>query len=159
MFVAVMILVVMGFMGLAALDNVSKDREIAGHQNRSMSALYAAEAGLAHARQLVGDNDVVDERDDLPAFPTQGAPTVLGDAALYDREFSQPRYYGTQGVTAIEYADKDMPAGKKAGMDIRQGKKGKLSYSLWRIQVTGESADGSQANLEAIEMRLLSSGY
>ena len=53
LFVAVLMLVMMGFLGVAALDSVARDREVAGLQNRSRTAFYAAEAGLANARQLI----------------------------------------------------------------------------------------------------------
>ena len=53
MFVAVLMLVLMGWLGLAAMDTASRDQQLAGFRNRSRSAFYAAEAGAAAGRALV----------------------------------------------------------------------------------------------------------
>lgn len=52
MFVTVLLLVLMGALGLAALDAASRDRDAAGYYNRENAAFYAAEAGVSHARAL-----------------------------------------------------------------------------------------------------------
>ena len=55
LFIAVMMLVLMGALGIVALNEVTTDRQVAGVQNRAVSAFYSAEAGLAEARSLVKD--------------------------------------------------------------------------------------------------------
>ena len=52
MLIAVMMLVLMGLLGVAAMETAGEDQKIAGLTNRSRSAFYAAEAGAAHGRQL-----------------------------------------------------------------------------------------------------------
>jgi hypothetical protein len=51
--VAMMMLVLMGMIGLASLDTVMRDRQVAGHTSQSRQALYAAEAGIAQGLQIV----------------------------------------------------------------------------------------------------------
>lgn len=156
LFIAIGVLVLMGFMGIAALDAVSKDGEIAGMQNQSRTSLYAAQAGLNLGRSLVGDNNVVDERGDTPPFPTQGVPTFLGDLALYDREFARPQFFGDPAEVNPVKFEKE---GKLApGTDLREGGQ-KLVETLWKINVTGQSPNGSQSRLEVMEARILSKGY
>ena len=46
--VTVMLLLLLGVIGLSALDTVMRDQQVAGFQNRSTAAFYAAEAGVAH---------------------------------------------------------------------------------------------------------------
>jgi len=48
-----MMLVLMGLIGIAALDTMTKDRQVAGFQNRARLAFYAADAGVATGLNLV----------------------------------------------------------------------------------------------------------
>ena len=84
----------MGFLGLAALDRVTRDEQVAGYQNRARTAFYAAEAGIAEARRIVRFERRESDRS-TPAFPTEAVPRTLGDTTLFDREDGQlPRYFG-----------------------------------------------------------------
>ena len=42
-----LLLILMGMIGLASLDTVMRDRQVAGYQNLAQTAHYAADAGLA----------------------------------------------------------------------------------------------------------------
>ena len=86
MLIAVMMLILMGLLGLAAVDMAGKDQQIAGLANRSRAAFYAAEAGASHGRQLIAD---ADGRGAAPVLPN----TALGDPAMYARYQAQPRYF------------------------------------------------------------------
>jgi len=154
LFVAVMMLLFMMFLGLTALDRVTRDRQVAGYQNRSRSAFYSAEAGVADARSRVR---AVGSRAETPAFPTQGTPTYLGSTALYDREASRPRFFGDPDANPpIRYVG-DTGTGGEGGNLQMKGQK--FAGTLWQINVAGESADGSQARIEVMEVRVLSTGY
>ena len=155
LFMTVLILVLMASLAIAALRTVSRDREVAGHQNRSRSAFYAAEAGTAEARALVRE---VTNRTDIPAFYDNGTPKLLGDLALYDRESRQPRFYGDPGVAdPIRYTGESAVAN---GEGFNLSVKGqKLSSTFWQINVVGESATGDQSRLEVVEVKVLSKGY
>ncbi len=155
LFMTVMILVLMGSLAIAALRTVSRDRQVAGHQNRSRSAFYAAEAGAAEARAAVRE---VTTRTEVPAFPDAGTPKLLGDMALYDRETRQPRFYGDPSVAdPIRYTGESAVAN---GEGFNLSVKGqKLSSTFWQINVTGESATRDQARIEVVEVKVLSKGY
>jgi hypothetical protein len=159
MLVAVMVLVLMGLLGLAAMDTAGEDRQIAGLTNRSRSAFYAAEAGAAHARQLVAS---ADGRGALPVLPN----TPLGDAALYARYQGQPRYFPDpnppSGGNAIEWVEDGGPA---EGMNMANPR---YVNSIWRINVVGQSPENaggvwasraSTSRIEVMEEKILSSGY
>ena len=51
--IAMLILAFMGVIGLASLDTVTRDRQVAGFQSRAQTALYAAEAGVAFGIGLI----------------------------------------------------------------------------------------------------------
>ncbi len=152
LFVAVLLLVMMGALGLAALDTISEDRQVAGFQNRALLAFYAAEAGAAQARYTLR---TVGSRSDQPAFPTQNNPTTLGDATIYP--FGLPRFYGDPAYSApIRYVrDGGVYA---SGGNLRIGGQQRVN-TLWQINVVGESPDGSKARIEVMERRVLSRGY
>ena len=128
MFLAVMLLVLMGALGLVALDTASEDRRIAGFQNRSSSAFQAAEAGAAHASELARTNILTIN------------PTNLSDVGVYDREGALPSYRAdpsplpvgvnptgivSAGIGAIDGSSPDAGGGWKTGK--------------WRINVEGRS--------------------
>ncbi len=154
LFVTVLMLVLMGGIALAALETVTRDRQVAGLQNRSRSAFYAAEAAVAEARSIVRQ---VNARTALPAFYDETTPKTLGDSSLYDREGAQPRFYGDPDFPdPIRYAGE--AAGSGEGMNLSvQGQK--LSGTLWQINVIGESAGGSKARIEVVEAKVMSRGY
>ena len=47
--IAMVMLALMGVIGLAALDTVTLDQQVASYQSRKRVAFYAAEAGVAEA--------------------------------------------------------------------------------------------------------------
>jgi len=146
--VAVMMLVLMGMIGIAALETVTQDRKVAGFQTRARAAFYAAEAGLGTSKNLVR---TAGERTSIPVLVT----TNLGDTATYpygrpsfrgDPDFANPLRYVRDGAPWVQ------------GGDLRVGKQ-KLVNTLWQANVQGNTPDGAMARLEAMLSKLLSSGY
>jgi hypothetical protein len=154
LFIAVMMLVLMGGLGIVALDQVTTDRQVAGFQNRAVSAFYSAEAGLAEARSLVEE---VGARSSLPLIATEGTPEQLGDAVLYYREGSQPIYYGDPAFANPIRWIGDTGGGNK-GSNLQVGTQ-RLAATLWQINVVGESPTGARSRLEVVEVKVLSQGY
>lgn len=167
LFIAVMMLTLMGFLGLAALDRVTRDEQVAGHQNRARTAFYAAEAGIAEARRLVTTQ--AKERDDRPNFPSEAVPRTLADAGLFDREGGNlPRYFGDPSLALAQercdgnittpvpicFSRKGPSAGGVAGMSAQVGNGG-LDVGYWHIGVVGESPDGSRARVSVLAERLM----
>lgn len=145
LFLAVLMLALMGAIGIAALDTATRDRQSAGYQNRAESAFWAAEAGAAEGRAQVR---LVNDWGATPAMPSQSSPAELGDDSLYDREGELPVYYGdpafTNPIARAGIANFPVPGSPD------------YAYSLWRINVVGESAGaGAPARIEVIETRVL----
>jgi len=146
--VAVMMLVLMGMIGLAALDTVSQDRQIAGFQTRARAAFYAAEAGLGTSKNLVR---TAGERTDLPGLTA----TNLGDTATY--AYGRPSFSGDPDFAdPIRYVRDGTPWAQ--GGDLRVGKQ-RLVHTLWQANVQGQTPDGANERLEAMLSKLLASGY
>lgn len=159
MLIAVMMLVLMGLMGVAAIDTATEDQTISGLNNRSRSAFHASEAGASHARRLVAQ---ADSRTDTPALPT----TSLGDAAMYSQYQTQPSYYADPntpgGGAPIEYIE---DAGPAEGMNLANPK---FVTTIWQINVVGQSPENagglwgqraSTARVEVRQSKTLSAGY
>jgi hypothetical protein len=149
LFVAVMILALMGALGIMAFNTVLVDRQVAGFQNRAKTAFYAAEAAAAEGRSLVRG---VGSRTETPNLN----PRVLGGAALYDRDFALPSYSGDPAFpNPIRY----IGDGGLAGGANLQMKGQKFVNTLWQINVQGQSPDGSTTRIEVVETKALTSGY
>lgn len=157
LFVAMMMLVLMGALGIAALDTVTTDAQVAGFQNRATSAFYAADAGAAEARSLIRN---VWSRGATPAFHTETAPATLGDTTTY--KYGLPSYFGDPAVAPdppIRYAkDGSGAVAANFGMNL-QAKGQKLVETLWQINIEGQGPNGSRARVEVMESKILSKGY
>jgi hypothetical protein len=155
MFVTVLMLVFMTAIALAALDTVSVDRQVAGMQNRSRNAFYAAEAAVAEARSLIRN---VANRTTLPTFYDAATPKLLADVNLYDRESRQPRFYGDPDFTdPIRYVGESAGQGGEGFSLSVSGQQ--LSSTLWQINVVGEAPGGAKMRLEVAEVKVMATGY
>ncbi|MEB2343674.1 MAG: hypothetical protein OZ948_02935 [Deltaproteobacteria bacterium] len=151
--VTVLLLVLLGIVGLAALDTVQRDQQVAGFQNRSRLAFYAAEAGVADAKNRLRD---VWSTDATVAFPDSSTPVVMGDSSLFPH--GQPSYYADPLAAAgIEYLDAGAPS-VGGGHDQRLGGSSRVN-TLWRIRVEGTAPGGTTSRLEVVATRELDSGY
>jgi hypothetical protein len=132
--IAVLMLVLMGLIGIAALDAVTRDRQVAGYLNRKKVALYAAEAGVAEALETL--------RNDLEPSVAQ---VTLGDTSLYPQ--GRPSYRPDPTVAdPIE----NIGVGGMSGMNLAIGQGGAPTFQLsyWRVNVQGDAPGGSVARLE-----------
>lgn len=153
--VSMLLLVLLTSVGMAALETVSRDRQVAGHQKRSQAAFYAAEAGVARARELVRDMGSRLETPTYPAdYPNQGNPVLIAAAA---DPTGQPRFYADPIITEpIGYAGEGSPCTE--GCDIKLGGV-QYNHTRWRINVVGQSPEGDSARIEVMATRLLAVGY
>lgn len=128
MFIAVLLLILMGALGLIALDTATEDRRIAGFQNRSASAFAAAEAGVAHAAELAKQN--------ITNVPTQN----LSDATVYDREGALPSYRADPNPLPVGVNPNGIvSAGFGAAEGVAPDAGGGWKTGKWRINVEGRS--------------------
>lgn len=140
--VTMLLLVMLGLIGFAALDTVTRDQRVAHYQNRKKIAFYAAEAGVSEALQTLTLN---------------GTPTVgnvsLADSTTYPH--GQPSYApDPTAATPIE----SIGFGAFPGMNLAIGQNGSPLYQMqfWRVRVQGSAPGGSVARLEFASGALIS---
>ena len=140
--IAVVLLLLLGLIGFAALDTVTRDQQVAGFQNRKKLAFFAAEAGIAEA---------------FEKFTTTGQPAVstssLGDTTIYP--YGQPGY---QPDPSVADSIKPLGTGAMSGTsgNIGQGGTPTFQISYWKIRVQGNANGGSMARVEAVAGALIS---
>ena len=151
-----LVMVLLSALGMSTLQTVTRDRQVAGHQKRSMTAFYAAEAGVARAREVIRDMGGRGQLPSYPAdFPNQGTPVVLADAG--DFHAGQPSFYADPViVTPIGYDGEGSACSE--GCDMKIGGI-KYNHTRWRINVVGRSPEGDTARIEVMATRLLAVGY
>jgi Tfp pilus assembly protein PilX len=132
--IAVFMMVLMGLIGIAALDAVTRDGQVAGYLNRKKAAFFAAEAGVAEALQTLN----------IDLAPNVGS-TTLGDTSLYPH--GRPSYRPDPTVTdPIE----NIGSGAASGMNLAIGQGGAAAFqiSYWRVNIQGDAPGGTVARIE-----------
>jgi hypothetical protein len=138
---SVLLLLMLATIGLASLNVVERDQQVAGYLNRKAIALHAADAGVAAALANLYVNQV-------PSIP----PTTMGDSSLYPT--GQPSYRAdTTAANPFQMAG----TGDVPGMGLTGGMGGTgsaFSVQYWKIRVQGEAPGGSIARVEVLTMAL-----
>jgi hypothetical protein len=156
--ITVLVMLLLGAIGISALDTVMRDQQVAGYQNRSSTAFYAAEAGVAAAKDTVRRN-VLSGTERL-SFVTSATPTMIGDPYTYPE--GQPRYYGDPepGEDAIQSLDHSLKIAGAAGSDMRMGMGPSWNnFALWKIRVAGQTPEGAVAKIEVVTLNQVPGGY
>ena len=155
--ITVMVMLLLGAIGLSALDTVMRDQQVAGFQNRSSEAFYAAEAGVAAAKDLIRQS--VFSPTDTVNFATSAAPVVIGDAYTYPN--GQPRYYGDPKATdPIKSMNQTLTVSGAGGSNMRQGTGANWNkFALMQIRVAGQTADGAVSRIEVVTTNQMPGGY
>ena len=146
LFVTVLMLVLMGGIGFAALEAVTRDQQVAGYHKRARSAFYAAEAGAAVARNLVRNQNT---RAATPAL----AQTDLADATTYP--YGQPSFQADPAVNpAIRWV---RDGAVVAGGNLRIGGR-QLVDTYWQANVMGRATGGATTRIEFGARQVLAKG-
>lgn len=152
--VAMLMLVLTGLIGLASLETVSRDRQVAGFQTRARAALYAAEAGLASARDVLFTVALPNGIAALVAFHPGLPGADLGDAGIYpyglpsfasDPDVVNPIDWLGSGGACDAWVMSIELAGSSANAIWRE--------SLWDLRVRGGTPDGADSRLQSTGTR------
>ena len=157
--ITVLVMLLLGAIGISALDTVMRDQQVAGYQNRSSTAFYAAEAGVAQAKDLVRRN-VLSGTEQL-TFADYATPVPIGDTSLYPE--GQPIYYGApepgEDPVAVDGRDRSRsPARPARTCDIGMGPRWN-NFALWKIRVAGQTPDGAVSRIEVVTLNQIPGGY
>jgi hypothetical protein len=150
LFVAVLMLALMGALAISSLDSAARDQQAAGYYNRSNTALFAAEAGVSAAKAHIMTNACACPCV-LPWTPTTASPVYIGDTTAWSAFGGLPRYYGDPlAANSIECVGKR----KKGGGSLNVGTGTTQWLGQWQIRVVGQSPDGSLSRLEVMHEML-----
>lgn len=155
--ITVMMLLLLGVIGLSALDTVMRDQQVAGFQNRSTAAFYVAEAGLAQAKDEVRRNGNFMALGEELAFATEAAPTEFGDTSLYPH--GRPKYYGDPDDPKPIEAMMPVNTPGGGGSNMQMGGSRYGFAAPYQLRVVGETGDGAKSRLEAVVLKPISGGY
>lgn len=128
--VAVLMLVMLATIGLAGMEAATQDRTTAGYQGRKRIAFYAAEAGIAEARNTMRNGGT-------PSVST----TTVGDSTIFP--YGQPSY---QPEEITDLGTTPIP-----GFQLRSVGNGPV-YQLhfFRVRVRGDGPNGARARVEVV---------
>jgi hypothetical protein len=136
---SVLLLLMLASIGLASLNVVERDQQVAGYLNRKAVALHAADAAVSRALATMNASGT-------PSVPA----TSMGDATLYPA--GQPSYRtDTTAATPISKGSVGpVPGGGYQINGAGGGAVAPYSVQYWKIRVQGEAPGGSIARVEVL---------
>ena len=132
--ILMLVMALMGIIGFAALEAVTRDQRVAGFMKRKKTAFFAAEAGVSTALHALRVNQ----------DPTFTASTV-GDSSWFAQGL--PTY---SLDTSSGAASTNLGVGAFPGMNMQIGQNGlpKFSIRFWEVNVKGEAVGGTVSRIQ-----------
>lgn len=142
--VAMLMLVLMGMVGLASLDTVMRDRQVAGFQNLAQSALYAADAGVADSLDILRTEIVGAALSPGDCLATVLPNTNLGGGSSYRPDPTA----GSNQICMLASAEPcaEIDASIEMGQPI-------YLYTVWNVRVQGNAPGGATSRVQATAER------
>ncbi len=161
--IAVLLLAMLGVLGLASMETVTRDRQVAGFQNRARVALYAADAGVADAIGIIraqaqtlapgGEAALVGFN---PAFPGKSGVAMLALGSQFPAPGSptfgmDPNASDPINVAAAAQAIRYIGRGNPCPGWVMSGDVGSVQWreALWDIRVVGSAPGGGNVAIQA----------
>ena len=144
--VAMLMLALMGLIGFASMDTVMRDRQVAGNLSLSQNALYAADAGVAAALDLLRTEIVtaaLSPGDCLNSVLPNSTPLPNTNGSSYGPDTTA----GNQ-ICMLASAEpcSELDASIEQGQPI-------FLYTVWNIQTQGLAPGGATARVQATAER------
>jgi hypothetical protein len=137
--IAMLFAVLMGLIGFASLDTVMRDRQSAGFQNLSHSALYAADAGIAQSLNILRSEIVGNALAPNDCLTTTLPATNLGDGVSYRADpNAAPQICMLSSAEPCAEFDSSIEQGQSIYL-----------YTVWNMRVEGSAPGGATAYLQA----------
>ena len=167
--ITVLMLALMGIIGMASMDTVTRDRQVAGYHARAQTTLYAADAGVAFAMGLIRENasqlaaaggeaalmDYNPSTGSPPPYPNLANAQLLGDdfpAPGSPRFFMDPTARDPNDLTAPAQAIRYIGKGERCTfgiMDWRENATPNWHWARWDIRVRADSPGGADVDVQA----------
>jgi len=132
--IVMLVMAMMGIIGFAALESVTRDQRVAGFLKRKKIAFFAAEAGVSSALYALRVNED-------PTF----APATVGSTSWF--EHGLPTY---ELDTSAGAASTNLGTGALPGMNMQIGQNGapKFTIRYWEVNVKGEAVGGTISRIQ-----------
>ncbi len=167
--ITVLMLALIGIIGLASMDTVTRDRQVAGYHSRAQPTLYAADAGVAFGMGLIredapqlaaegGEAALMDYNPSAgapPDFPNLANAQSLGDdfpAPGSPRFYMDPNARNPNDLPAPPQAVRYIGKGERCTfgiMDWRENQTPNWHWALWDLRVRADSPGGADVNVQA----------
>lgn len=134
--VAMLMLALMALIGFASMDTVMRARQVAGNTSRQQSAVYAADAALAGALDVI-------RTEALPPTVASGyclAGPVPTGTLSNNTTFGPDSTVSPNQICMLASTAEDCP-----GMAVNSG----YAYTVWDVRTQGQSPGGSVARIQA----------
>lgn len=138
--VAMLLLALMGIIGLASLDTVMRDRQVAGHTSLAQTALYAADAGVAASLDILRTEIVGSALTAGDCLVSTLPATNLSNGASYAPDSTAPSNQICMLASAQPCAELDA--------SIEQGQPIFLE-TVWNVRTEGSSVGGATSRVHA----------
>ena len=161
--VAVLLLAMLAVIGLASMETVTRDRQVAGFQNRARAALYAADAGVANAVGIIrsqaqslapgGEAALVNFN---PAFPGKGGVAMMALGSQFPAPGSpsygmDPNAQNPNNTAAAAQAIRYIGRGNPCPGWVMSNNVGNVQWreALWDVRVIGSAPGGGNVAVQA----------
>ncbi len=142
--VAMLMLMLLGLIGLSALDTVTRDRQVAGYQNLAQTALYAADAGVAQSLEILRTEITGAALAPGDCLTSTLPTTSLGSGVSFGPDSTA----ATNQICMLGAAD---PC-EGIGGSIEQGQAIYLN-TVWNVRVQGQAPGGATSRVQASAVR------
>jgi Tfp pilus assembly protein PilX len=132
--IVMLVMVMMGIIGFAALEAVTRDQRVAGFTKRKKVAFFAAEAGVAAALHALRVNE----------DPTFAAATV-GDTSWFAQGLPTYSMDTDAGAASADLGYVAMPG---MNLQIQANNESKFKLRFWEVKVKGQAFGGTVSRIE-----------
>lgn len=133
--VAVMMLALMGLIGFASLDTVMRDRQVAGNASLSQNALYAADAGVASALDVLRTEVTTSALSPGDCLAGTVPSVTLPNGTTYGPDSTAPNQ-----ICMLASAE---PCIEDTSLELN------FFYTIWNIRTEGQAPGGATARVQA----------
>jgi len=127
--IVMLVMAMMGIIGFAALEAVTRDQRVAGFLKRKKVAFFAAEAGVSAALHALRTTE-------QPDF----TPATVGDASWFSLGLPTYSLDTSGGASSTNLGTGAMPG---MNMQIGQNNSPKFTIRYWEVNVKGEAFGGT----------------
>jgi Tfp pilus assembly protein PilX len=132
--IVMLVMAMMGLIGFAALEAVTRDQRVAGFMKRKKIAFFAAEAGVSAALHALRINND-------PTF----AQATVGNASWFEHGLPTYELDTSSGAASTNLGTGAFPG---MNMQIAQNNAPKFTIRYWEVNVKGEAVGGTISRVQ-----------